>query len=282
MSSAERIKEARGILAARLREIRSEASLTGRELAKRAGWHYSKISKIENGTQMPSEADIREWCRICGNDSYVVDLIANARNIDSLYTEWRRLQENGLAYVQRSFKPLYERTQHFRIFQHSAVPGLLQTPEYARAHLSVIIDFRGLPDDLDSAVTGRLEQQNVLTSGARRFMFLLGNQALRTRLCAPAAMVVQLNRLIDLMRLPQISLGIVPWHVRPPIMPPENFWIYDSNQVRVDTIPGQLRINAPNDVALYEKAFGRLAEAAVYGDAALQRIDTAIRELDSL
>jgi transcriptional regulator with XRE-family HTH domain len=263
-----RITEAKGILAARLREIRSEASLTGRTLASQAGWHFSKVSKIEHAAQLPNENDIRVWCRVCDAEEYVVDLIAAVRNIDSMYTEWRRLEATGLRHVQESFQPLYRDTQQFRIFQHSAIPGLLQTEEYARAHLRAIIGFRGIPDDLDAAVTARIAHQEVLGAGGKRFMFIVGEQALRTPVCEAEGMIAQLDRLIALTaNMPQLSFGVIPAGARPPIMPPENFWIYDDNQVRVDTIPGQFRIKAPTDVALYEKAFTRLAEAAVYGQA---------------
>lgn len=41
--------QARRALGARLREIRKDASLTGRALATLAGWYFTKISKIEHG-----------------------------------------------------------------------------------------------------------------------------------------------------------------------------------------------------------------------------------------
>lgn len=277
-----RISEAKGILAARLREIRSEAGLTARSLASEAGWHFSKVSKIEHAVQTPAENDIRTWCRVCDADEYVVDLIAAVRNIDSMYTEWRRLESTGLRHVQESFQRLYHGTRQFRVFQHSAVPGLLQTPGYARAHLRAIIDFRGIPDDLESAVAARIVQQEVLAGGGKRFMFVIGEQALRTPVCGTADMVTQLERLAEITtNMPQLSFGVIPSGTSPPIMPPENFWIYDDNQVRVDTIPGQFRIKAPTDVALYEKAFTALAGVAVYGKAARDLIEarsSALRE----
>jgi transcriptional regulator with XRE-family HTH domain len=279
-ASHERLDEAKGILVARLREIRSAAGITGRDLARQADWHFSKVSKIENNKQLPTEADIRAWCRACDAESHIVDLVANLRNIDSLYTEWRRLEETGLSHVQRSFLPLYERTNQFRIFQHSAIPGLIQTQEYARGHLSLIIGFRDIPDDIESAVSARMAQQKILTSGARRFAFLIGEQALRTPFCEPAAMIEQMDRLIELTRLPQVSLGVVTWRPETRIWPPENFWIYDSEQVRVDTVPGQIRIKAPGDVVLYEKAFAVLAESALVGEAARERITAARREYE--
>lgn len=53
-------------LAGQLREIRKDAELTARQVARAAGWHESKCSRIENARTIPSPADIRAWCKICG------------------------------------------------------------------------------------------------------------------------------------------------------------------------------------------------------------------------
>ncbi|GAA2864328.1 hypothetical protein GCM10010517_23520 [Streptosporangium fragile] len=279
-TSTARIDEAKGILAARLRALRARAGLTGRALAARTGLDHTKISKIENAVQMPNQADIRIWCEACDADEQVVDLIAAAQNIEAMYTDWRRLEETGLGHVQRSFQPLYEKTRQFRVWQHSAVPGLLQTADYARGHMRAVIDFRGLPDDLDAAVTARLKQQEVLLNGAKRFAFIIGEQALRTPVVDPERMAAQLDRLMELTSgVANMSFGIVPATTRPPLMPPENFWIYDDDRVRVDTVPGQIQHRAPSDVAAYEKAFQALSGAAAYGKQARDLLRRAAGEL---
>ena len=48
MHTSERLKEAKSILAAQLRQIRNEACLTGQALAAEVGWPKSKVSKIED------------------------------------------------------------------------------------------------------------------------------------------------------------------------------------------------------------------------------------------
>ncbi|GAA4223626.1 transcriptional regulator with XRE-family HTH domain [Streptosporangium album] len=279
MATSTRIDEAKGILAARLRALRSDAGLTGRALAARTGMDHTKISKIENAVQMPNQTDIRAWCKACSADEQVVDLIAAAQNIDAMYTEWRRLEETGLGRVQRSFQPLYEKTRRFRVWQHSAIPGLLQTSGYARGHLRTVIDFRNIPDDIDAAVAARLRQQGVLRDGTKRFAFIVGEQALRTPLVGPAEMAAQLDRLTELTDgVANLSFGIIPARAKPSMMPPENFWIYDAARVRVDTVPGQIQHKAPSDVAVYEKAFEALHTVAVYGQAAREVLRTVTGE----
>jgi transcriptional regulator with XRE-family HTH domain len=48
-------QQARESLGLRLRVIRKDAGLTGRALATAIGCHFTKVSRIENGNQAPSE-----------------------------------------------------------------------------------------------------------------------------------------------------------------------------------------------------------------------------------
>jgi len=68
------VHQAREALGHRLRDLRKDAGLTGRQLALAAGWHNSKVSKIEYGRQTPTEDDIRLWCRETDSVNQVDDL----------------------------------------------------------------------------------------------------------------------------------------------------------------------------------------------------------------
>lgn len=72
-SAARKVQEALGL---RLRNLRKEAGLTGRELAAATGWHFTRISKLEHGVQAPTDQDIQTWCQVCGADDQAADLIA--------------------------------------------------------------------------------------------------------------------------------------------------------------------------------------------------------------
>lgn len=286
MANHDKILQARQALAARLKDLRLNHTIdgqrmTGDKLAAAMGWEGRKarISKIENGTQLPTVDDIRAWAAACGAEDEIPDLIAQVRSIDSMYTEWRRLEKTGLGQIQEAFVGLYERTTQLRVWQHSAVPGLLHTEAYARAHLSTIIAFRGIPDDVERAVSARMAQQQSI-GGVRRFAFVIGEQALRTPMVDAGDMAAQLDKLAGFTRdNPHVSLGILPSKAKPPVMPPENFWIYDTAEVRVDGVAAQFRIKKPDDIAVYERAFAALAEAAVFGPGALALIDAARGDL---
>ncbi len=89
-TSSSSAQQARQILADRLRDLRRDAGLTAIQLAARAGWERTKVSKVEHATRPPSAADIRAWCRVCGADGEVPDLVASLRAAEGMWVEWRR------------------------------------------------------------------------------------------------------------------------------------------------------------------------------------------------
>lgn len=203
-------RQAREALGLRLREIRKGKGITGRALATAIGCHFTKVSRIENGGQAPSEENIRAWCLACDAGSQIPDLIAVSRAIESLYVEWRRQTRSGMKRLMLASVPLYERTSLFRIYEHAAVPGLFQTAEYSAAILAYYLDFLDAPSDMDAALQARMERQKIIYSGNRRFLVVLEENALRTRVGDPSVMAGQLDRILATMSLPRVSLGIIP------------------------------------------------------------------------
>jgi transcriptional regulator with XRE-family HTH domain len=271
--------EALGI---RLRDLRHDASLSGRELAALCGWQPSKVSKIEYGKQAPSEKDVRDWCLACGFPSEIPDLVAAVRSIDAQIVDWRRSLRVGTKRRQRANVSAYERTSLFRIWEPSVVPGLLQTLDYAKGILTTVVDFYGIPDDVDEGAAARIEAQRVLTHGDRRFLFLLGEATLHTTVGGAEVMHGQLEALLAATRSPRISVGIIS-QTAPYTVPRNNaFTIYDNRLVTVATYTAELTLTQRHEVATYERAFDRLQALAVRGAAAKAMIDAALRSLRAI
>ena len=279
-SPSSSVQVARRALGQRLREIRKDSGLTGRELVKRAGWHESKTSRLEHGRTPPSDADIRAWTRICGATGQAPDLIATARGIDGQYVEWRRMEQAGLKRAQESVRPLFERTRRFRTYQSWVIPGLLQTDAYTRAVLSTVSTLRGVPDDIDAAVAVRMDRQRILHSGNHRFAMLIEEWVLRTVIGDAETMAEQLGHLIATASLPSVSLGIIPLGLPRGVgWPVESFTMYDEAQVNVELVSAHLTVTQPREIGEYARAFTELAAIAVYGAPARSLITAAINVL---
>lgn len=279
-SSSSSAQQARQTLADRLAEIRRDAGLTGRDLAGRCGWHASKSSRIENARTPPSADDIRAWCRACGAEGQIEDLIASLRAVEGMFVEWRRMERAGLRQAQEARRPLYERTRRFRSYSSWLVPGMVQTRAYTTAVLRAIQERRGLVDDVADAVAARLARQHVLYEGDRRFAFLVEESVLRTGVGGPDVMNGQLDHLLTVGSLPNISLGVVPMRADRTRWPAEGFWIYDNAQCNVELISGYLTVTQPHEIAMYAETFAELASLAVHGAEARALITAAVEALE--
>ena len=273
-------REAQRALAARLREIRRDAGLSGRALAAATGQHFTRVSKIEHGVQPPTDTDIRDWCRACGAGEQVPDLIATARVVESAYLEFRRQARAGMKRVVGAHTlALYERTSQFRIYEHNAIPGLFQTAAYCAAMLSFWIGFLETPADLDAAVAARMERQKVIFEAGKRFAVVLEEQALRTWFGTAEVQAGQLGRLLEMMSVPTVSLGIVPLMTERTGVASAGFWIFDDSLVALETPTASIEVTRPQEVELYARMFEHLRGAAVFGAAARGLIIKALSEL---
>lgn len=272
------IEQARQALGVRLREIRIAAGLTQRGLAGLAGRHSSKASKIEYGKQAPSDEDIRAWCIHCGAVDQVEDLVATLRTLNEMWVEWRRTLGTGTRHRQREQIGYEGGTRLLRWYESLLVPGILHTADYARGVLAQIIDMYEVPDDLEEGVAARMERQQILYRGDHRLHLLLAEQCLYSVVTDEATTAGQLDRLLAVQGLARVSLGVIP-RGAPFTVLVNSFIIFDGAKVMVETISAELTITQPREIALYVKAFQRLAEHAVYGADARTLITSAISAL---
>jgi transcriptional regulator with XRE-family HTH domain len=272
-------RQAREALGATLRNLRKDAGISARQLAAATGQHYTRVSKIENGVQAPNDDDIRAWCRVCGAEDQIPDLVATLRSVESSYLELRRQSRLGMKRVVGAHtRELYQRTRQFRIYEHNVIPGLFQTAAYCSAMLSFWADFLNAPNDIEQAVASRMEKQQVVYRSGKRFAVLLEEQALRTWFGTVETQIGQLDRLLALMSMPNISLGIIPLMVERSAVGSAGFWMFDDVLVALETPTASIEVNRPREIALYARMFEALRGSAVYGPAARGLISAAIED----
>lgn len=261
------VQEARAALANRLRDLRLDAGITGKELAARCGWSVAKSSRIENAHTPPSDKDIRAWCQACGVADQAADLVAAGRQADAMYLQWKRVQRTGMRHLQEASTPLYERTRVFRVYASHVIPGYLQTPDYATALMGTIAAFRGTPDDVGEAVEARMRRSRVVHEGDHRFATLIEENVLRQKVGGVEVMAGQLGALLASMTLPSMSLGIIPAAAsrERAMWPLEQFTIFDDTRVHVELLAAKVTVTAPSELDIYLRAFARLTDLAVYG-----------------
>lgn len=251
--------------------MRLDAHLKGRDLAGQAGWSPSKVSKLEAGRQTPSDTDLTDWARICGQPAAIPELVASLRSLEQQYVEFRRMFRTGLPSRQRSIGELETKTELTRNFEPCFVPGLLQTAEYARYRFTEGDPGdteRGVPKsdaEVDEAIAARLERQQLLHRPDKRFHFVMTEAVLRYQVCPPEVMTGQLGHLISMTTVPSIRVGIIPFGTPLTVGPLHGFYLYDQSLVLVELFTAVLNVTQADEVGAYERVFGHLAQAAVYG-----------------
>lgn len=273
---------AREALGARLRELRTEAGLEGKDLAAKVGWQPSKVSRLQNGKQTPSAADLTAWAQACSQPHIEPELqgLRAGLELKQRHRSWRRQLAGGHRGRQEIAVRQTEATRAIRGLEVSRVPGLFQTPEYARVIFESNAEFRGIPPTTEAAVDARMRRQEALYDPEKRFKFLVCEAALYHRSCPADVMAEQLDRLYNLVGQRRIELGILPFGTQLRRTAPHAFWIYDRRLVIVETISEELWLTGEDDIQLYERAWDWLSESAEYGASARRLVGRARASLD--
>jgi hypothetical protein len=239
-------------------------------LAARLGWAHSKVSKLENGRQMPSDGDVRAWCQACGPAGLeeLAVILSALHTLETRHAEWKRLLGGGAHGHQDTLTRLHGRARVIHNFECNIVPGLLQTGGYARAVMAEVIASQGLPNDIDQAVASRMARQQILYDTGKRFHIVITEAVLRYRFASVPVMLAQLDRLVAATTLPNLRLGVIGFGTAYSRIPDHGFWIFDGKLVQVETVTAELNLTQADEIAAYSAAFRQFAGLADYGDGA--------------
>ncbi|MFJ4091867.1 helix-turn-helix domain-containing protein [Kitasatospora sp. NPDC089913] len=258
-------QQARLCLGVRLRELRTEAGVNGRDLAARLGWPASKVSKLENGRQTATPADLRAWALAVGRPESEGELKGRLQGLESRYRTWKRLLAGGHRARQEVGVRHSRETTVTTGYEPGIVPGLFQIPEYARHVLTHAGELHGSLRDIDEGVRARMRRQEALHRPGKRFRFLMAEAALYVRICPPDVLAAQLDRLVGLLGLPSVELGIVPLGAPVTVVPKHGFWIFDDRLAIVETWSTEMWLDDRSEIDLYRKVWAKLHAAAVHG-----------------
>jgi transcriptional regulator with XRE-family HTH domain len=254
-------------LGAELRALRTSAGLTSGEAARLVGWHQSKVSRIETGTSGVKPADVRLLLDVYDvADSQLRELLMALAGTDDSggRHHWWHAYRGVLPPTYRDFISLESQAGSMRTLETTVVPGLLQTPEYARAVTRAAVE--GLPEDrLDTLVEVRLARQDVLRADPPlRLSAVLDEAVLRREVGGPGVMARQLERLVEAARLPQVRLQVLPFAAGAHIGVTGPFVIFsfsstsDLDVVVLDHLTSSLYLERKEDLQAYTEAFNAL------------------------
>ncbi|MGW4124155.1 Scr1 family TA system antitoxin-like transcriptional regulator [Nocardia sp. NPDC004711] len=124
-----------------------------------------------------------------------------------------------------------------------------------------------MTDDIDAGVAKRMERQQFLYRGDRRFHIVLAEHALLTTIGDDSVMIGQLDRLLVAIGLPRVTIGVIPGVAEIP-QQTTNFVMFNDRMTTVETITAELTITQPREIAVYGETFDLLAGLSRTGDPA--------------
>ncbi|MEV5198377.1 helix-turn-helix transcriptional regulator [Streptomyces sp. NPDC053720] len=276
MSDQEPSDSTRRAFGAQLRELRRDSDLSAVELARCCGWHKAKVSKIEHGTQIPNEDDIRRWATACAVEGQIPELIPVSREIELMWTDYKRWHRPGMKRLQLQAMDLYARTKVLRVYESLFIPGFLQTIDYAQAQFTIHARLHSLPlGDVEGAARNRMARKRFLGTGAPIFSFLLEASALTNNTGGARVMNGQLDHLLEVSRLPYVSVGIIPQGRERSLYPGEGFYLFDEALLKQEFWSGAFQTSRPENVSYFVRVFAALQGQAVFGAAARDEIEVA-------
>ncbi|MGW1979164.1 helix-turn-helix domain-containing protein [Streptomyces sp. NPDC001889] len=254
-----------------LRRARVAARLTSRGAAELAGWHQSKVSRIETGASGVKAGDVRlllDLYRVADpGPRLLLEALADAA--DGGGDGWWHAYRSLLPAEYRDFISLESQARAVRTVETSAVPGLLQTAEYARAVTRATL--ADLPDaTVDSLAEVRIARQEVLR-GPRppALSVVLDEAVLRREVGGPGVMRAQLRALAAASELPCVRLQVVPFSAGGYAGQTGSFVIFsfpstsDLDVVILDHLTRSVSLERAEDLAVYSAAFATMQRRAL-------------------
>jgi hypothetical protein len=273
------------LLGAQLRRLRETAGVTRAD----AGYHIrasgSKISRMELGRVSFKERDVTDLLEYYGIDDVAEKekLVQLTREANA--TPWYQKFQDVVPDWFHVFVGLEEAAQLIRVYEVQFVPGLLQTEEYARA--VIVQGAPGLdPDEVERRVALRMGRQKLLTrENPPRYWVVMDEAALRRPMGGRDVHVGQIERLIDLVGEPNITIQVMPFRYGGHAAEGGAFTIMRFPEtdlpdvVYMEYLTGAHYIDKPEEVERYAAVMERLSVAGTSPDRTREILSGMLKDL---
>ncbi|MFG1943972.1 helix-turn-helix transcriptional regulator [Nonomuraea sp. NPDC048826] len=185
----------RARFAADLMRRRREAGMSQTALSNRLRCHTSLISHVERGRRAPTVEFAEALDRAFQLDGHFMDLFTQISHSPTLgwFARWVEEIEPQAAILQ-SWDPL-------------VIPGLLQTPEYARAIFATAVPI----EQVEERVQVRMRRMEIFDApNPPAFLAIIDESTLHRPIGGPRVLAGQLGRLLEHVQNSRITVQVVP------------------------------------------------------------------------
>ncbi|MEV0525352.1 helix-turn-helix transcriptional regulator [Streptomyces sp. NPDC050439] len=197
-------------LGSELRKLRDRAGLSTVQAAALLGVNQSRISNIEAGRYAVGADRVRAMARnyACTDEAFINAL---AEMTGGRTRGWWEEYVGQLPNALLDLAELEHHAAALRVAQALHIPGLLQTPQHARALFGDAVPPL-LPHEIEHRVSYRIKRQAVLYGDAPlRYTALIHEAALRMCVGGSAVATEQLSHLVEMSGLAHVSILVIPF-----------------------------------------------------------------------
>jgi transcriptional regulator with XRE-family HTH domain len=251
--------------------LREDRGLTQEQAAQALHCSQGRIGRVESGDIKPRPRDVLEILVAYGkphDDEVGRELIGMARHLREAGW-WRQLNRLSNRYL--TFLAYEAEATELYHFEPMLVPSLMQTPAYAREIIRAGVDAD------EGAIRQRAEaiarRQELLTARQPplRVDALMTEMAFTLEIGDAALMREQLDHLMDVASLPNVTLQILPRDAGEHFATHEGFQVltFDGRDPPVgyiQTVVGELFLESPQEIERVTRVYENLKTLAMSPD----------------
>jgi transcriptional regulator with XRE-family HTH domain len=258
-------------LAAELRRLRHEASLSIEDVTANLGWQASKLSRIENRQVGISTTDLRKLLDVYNvADRAFREQLADMARRATERGWWQSFSSDVVPAALANLIGLEAEARTIRSYEPELVPGLLQTEAYARAIMRAWQP--GLTAaDIDRRVEIRLARQDVLRQpGASPQVSCIINEAVLRRTVGGNDVMHEQVEVLAKERDPaNVTVQVLPFNsgAHPAMAGPFQILAFhdpgDLGVVHLESAMTAITLERPEELRRYDEIWGSLQARAL-------------------
>jgi transcriptional regulator with XRE-family HTH domain len=230
----------------------------------------SKVSRIETGQRGIRGKELRELLAeygVAGKEQAILELLANPQ----AGRGWFQDYDNVLRGAWREYLTLEKAASKISAYEAQRVPGLLQTPAYARALAEADPSLKDSAARDSAAEAALARQRAILREGGPEVHLIIGQAALHQQVGSAAVMSEQLSALIRAAEdSGAVTVQVLPFDAGAHAAAGEGSLAIlqfdqapDLGLVHLGGIGGGVCLEAQNDLGSFTRAFERLRGCAL-------------------
>ncbi len=272
-------------MAGELRRLRETNELTREDVAERTGINEATLYRIETARVRPQRRTLMGMLDLYGVvDPQRSEILALLRQADE--QSWLRPYHADLPDAYTTYISFEAEAQSVRNYESLFVPGLLQSEGYAQAVIQGVLPT-ATSKQVDQRVQARMERQAVFDKeDPLKLWAILDEASLRRAVGGTKVMKDQLERLLQLSEQSHVTLQVIPFKAGAHPGMPGSFVLIDfpdpadPSLVYIDSMGGDLFLEAEVDVRRYEQSFDHLRAMALSPGASANLVSDVMQDIN--